>query len=139
MSMQSAIWIPFISFEEFPLHGKKGSKDSSGAQMRVRVRAKQSAHRSGAEGGLLGVLLAGSKRNPREEQDKSFLTQTRVWGTHPTPVPGHARRRNGDGGPSGHGATGATEQMHHEQESSGRFQGACRVWSRAGSRVYVGP
>lgn len=44
----------------------------------------------------------GEKQGQWGEQEKSFLTQTRVFrGNHPIPVPGHAKRRNGDYGPSG--------------------------------------
>lgn len=67
------------------------------------------------------------------EEQKSFLTQTRGLGrVTPTPVPGHARRRNGDCGPSGPRKR-CTDWWGVPWGPPPTPMSACRVWSPGGS------
>ena len=76
------------------------------AKLRGRGR-KRSAHKRGARRWLPTVLRAAAAGVGGEVgwiggAGKVILDTNEGPGAcHPSPVPGHARRRNGDGGPSG--------------------------------------
>lgn len=83
VNMQSAIWTPFISLQEFPLHGRKGSEESQAARTREEAERSQTwcqvlaAHCAPGGGGRSGVDGRSRKSHSRHKRGS--------WGMPPQP------------------------------------------------------
>lgn len=113
-NMQSAIWRFYLVLRIPFACGKNGSEENSVVQM--RGRRKWSAHKRGAGSWMPPVPPAGTEAGSMEGARKVILDTNQGPGAcHPSPVPGHARCRNGGCG------LRTTEHLHQHKESFGRL------------------